>query len=732
MPPKYDDIVDPFDTQFPVGEEYPFPAKEPTFPIPLVYGDMCTSDGSMEEVSEDMPLEILSDTEREEAEQWEARWKAAREAEEFNTMHCRGQKTIDPEDIEFYEQKEEYLRTCGGFRELTPMEFLEKVFKREGDDEDLPFEEQLCKPYTWWKANKEKDKKEKRPAEFAYQYNALAISIHSLRGKKKPTTAPTEAKKKKTGRDPDSNVSSFVLTSKAEALGEALNSGPFVVMSPVSYIGKRRIDRNARYLYAIAIDIDKVDAKNVENLIDLSDPKIEYYGMCLQPQIIVNSGGGIHTYYLLETPQPLVGSMKRVLDAIKKGITHKLWNRRTSHIKDTEIQYQTISQAYRIPGSKTKFGEKVTAWLNLNPDVPAYYSMEGLLDSRRGGTACLSNDTVEQLKNNTYRPNEYTKEQCKELFPEWYHRKVELGRKENKCSKLSRGVYDYWKSQIGNPDLSEGHRYNYLRVLVFKGKNCGVPREEVHRDVLSFVPYLDKLTKNKGNHFTVEDAEAAMKSYNDKYCTCNWTYINTITGLKLGENPNSRRRGDRWIGQEKHLRRAAFVRDVECRLKDTWRNGNGAKSKESIVREWQVANPEGNKSQCAKDTGLSRSTVIKWWRDDTPSEPKQALKAPKNTSKQAIVREWRRIHPEGRKSACAKETGVNISTVAKWWELSRLVDRQSGRKSKESIVRRWQATHPRGTRHHCKLDTHLSMSTIRKYWVVVEAQLKPKPKKYYY
>ena len=32
-----------------------------------------------------------------------------------------------------------------------------------------------------------------------------------------------------------------------------------------------------------------------------------------------------------------------------------------------------------------------------------------------------------------------------------------------------------------------------------------------------------------------------------------------------------------------------------------------------IVQEWRMNNPYGNKTQCAKGTGLSRPTVIKYW-----------------------------------------------------------------------------------------------------------------------
>ncbi|HZK21770.1 MAG TPA: hypothetical protein VFC76_05775, partial [Oscillospiraceae bacterium] len=38
-----------------------------------------------------------------------------------------------------------------------------------------------------------------------------------------------------------------------------------------------------------------------------------------------------------------------------------------------------------------------------------------------------------------------------------------------------------------------------------------------------------------------------------------------------------------------------------------------AKSKQHIIKTWREKNPNGNKYQCEKETGISRVTVYKWW-----------------------------------------------------------------------------------------------------------------------
>ena len=36
-------------------------------------------------------------------------------------------------------------------------------------------------------------------------------------------------------------------------------------------------------------------------------------------------------------------------------------------------------------------------------------------------------------------------------------------------------------------------------------------------------------------------------------------------------------------------------------------------TKKDIVFKWRIEHPTGSKSQCIKETGLSKPTVYKWW-----------------------------------------------------------------------------------------------------------------------
>ena len=56
-----------------------------------------------------------------------------------------------------------------------------------------------------------------------------------------------------------------------------------------------------------------------------------------------------------------------------------------------------------------------------------------------------------------------------------------------------------------------------------------------------------------------------------------------------------------------------FYRDNIYKV--NWRENNGRKPKNTIVKEWRKKNPQGTKADCIRATGLSKPTVYKWWKD---------------------------------------------------------------------------------------------------------------------
>lgn len=487
---------------------------------------------------------------------------------------------VDPElgrKMALYDSKNEYLRSSPDFREIDTYTFLHLLFCRGEDDGSLPFEAEWCESYAWWAQN---ERNTHRPPEFQYVYNGIAQAIYGKRQKDK---------KNKT----------FVITSKAERLNEILEH-PFVIMSPISYTGKRRTKANARYLYAIGVDIDSVDGENIDNLIYQSDPtrpRITFP----QPQIIVNSGSGIHVYFLLETPAPMFKDAYPILNKIKKELTRRMWNKGTTHENPDKPQFQGNCQGFRIPGTQTKFFTKVTAFQNLNPNVKPYYTIADLTYNGN----FLTDEEVTLLKKGTYKPSRVTLQQARELYPEWYERRIVQGHRSGRWY-IKRDLYDWWKERVMT-DASVGHRYFCLMALAVYATKCNIPEDEFKADLLAFVDPLDGLsyTRKEEDRFTVEDALDAAAAYKESYCTFPIEDLRDITGVEILRNQTRKFRK-----QKEHLWRARLIRDG---IHPNWREGSGRKSKQQQVLSWIMEHPSGTKYACGKELGIDKKTVQKWW-----------------------------------------------------------------------------------------------------------------------
>ena len=112
---------------------------------------------------------------------------------------------------------------------------------------------------------------------------------------------------------------------------DEVKGAEFAVMSPVAYSGRNRTAANARWLYGIAIDLDGVEMPQLRDVFHQMNhdiiPKCTY---------CINSGHGLHLYYLLEKPVPLYKHLQDKLREFKYELIRKIWNRYTSTYTERE------------------------------------------------------------------------------------------------------------------------------------------------------------------------------------------------------------------------------------------------------------------------------------------------------------------------------------------------------------------------------------------------------------
>ena len=433
----------------------------------------------------------------------------------------------------------EYLETY--FDELTPKEFYRAIF-----------------PAGELAAHNEKNVKGK--------YNAIAVEL---------------LPKQENG----SNVKRYILTDELDYLNELEQKDNFIIISPISYAGRSRKATNARYIYAMAIDLDGMERE--QNIIDLFHQM--KHDHLPTPTYTVASGTGLHLYYVFNKPIPAFKNIVKQLQALKQDLTRKIWNKYITELYN-KPQLQSLFQGFRAVGTITKTGTRVRAFETGNKIDIEYLNSFCVHDK---------NKVVEYV----YKSNMTLKEAA-EKYPEWYQKIVVEGQKRGTWT-CKKDLYNWWLRRI-KEEATTGHRYYCLMCLAIYAKKSGVTRKELENDAFNLLDVMEELTTEETNHFTRSDILAALELFNDDYITFPIDSITELTALPIEKNKRNGRK------QAVHLARARAVQNIDYPFGE-WRNTKGRPTKEANIKEWRRLNPNGTKAECIEATGISKPTVYKYW-----------------------------------------------------------------------------------------------------------------------
>lgn len=393
------------------------------------------------------------------------------------------------------------------------------------------------------------------------------------------------------------NAKRYLITDELEYIDKLLEKDNFIIISPVSYAGRTRESKNARYIYAIAIDLDGTETR--QQITDL------FYQMendiLPTPTYTVASGTGLHLYYQLESPVPCFDNITKQLHTLKQELTKRIWNRYTTSLYN-KPQLQSLFQGFRLVGGITKAGSRTKAYITGKP-----VSIEYL------------NNFVEkkyQVKEFTYK-SELPLAQAKEKYPEWYEKRV-IKKQPKGVWTCKHDLYNWWLERL-KTGATVGHRYYCIMCLAIYAKKSGVSKEELEKDAFNLVDDMEMLTTDENNHFTRADVLAALEMYNDNYFTFPIDSITELTAIPIEKNKRNGRTRNAHIQRVNTLRK--FSRDELG--EDSYKN-NGRPTKEIEVQQWRYEHPTGSKADCIRDTGLSRPTVKKYW--ESAAEYTQRIK----------------------------------------------------------------------------------------------------------
>lgn len=373
---------------------------------------------------------------------------------------------------------------------------------------------------------------------------------------------------------------------------EFVDNNPMTLCSGLAYRGRVNRLEYAQQMNALVFDLDSVGKDELLTLF-LRMGQEPGLRRLPQPTFLVMSGTGLHIYYVFEEPIALFPNIKLQLKKLKYDLTFKMWEYKATS-QEKQIQYQSINQGFRMVGSKNdkydlpvkafKTGDRVTLdYINAYAD-----EKENQVDIKR-----------------RFRPSQYTKEEAKEKFPEWYQRVVVEKNRNQKKWDIKRDLYDWWLRQSSK--VKGGHRYFYLMCMVIYAVKCNISREEVEADMYDKFDELSQIEHS--NPLTEEDIKSALETYDRQYYNFTIHDIEKLTDIRIDRNKRNYRK------QKQHILVMNAIRDV-IYPEGEWRNKEGrpkgSGTKEDLVREYVKNNPNDNPTEIARNLGISRPTVYKY------------------------------------------------------------------------------------------------------------------------
>lgn len=390
----------------------------------------------------------------------------------------------------------------------------------------------------------------------------------------------------------ENKIKRYTITDELEQIDKLLKSDNFIIVSPMSYVGKSRKSENARYIYALAIDLDGVT--ELHYLTDLFY-QIEN-GIQPKPTYVVSSGRGLHLYYVFKKPIPLFSNIVKQLSDLRNDLIKGLWNKYVT-TEYENIQYESLFQGFRLVGGVTKYGGRTKAYIT-GEKIDIEYLNNFVMNDKNKVT-----DFV-------YKSN-LTLAEAKEKYPQWYEKRIikKLPKNTWTCKK---DLYEWWCREIIK-GAKVGHRYYDIMCLSIYAKKCGVSKKELEAKAFELLPYFDNISESEDNRFTEYDILKALEMYNDSYITFPIKSISRLSGIEIKRNKRNYRK------QQTHIRymnniKAFKILEGECspggRPKGSTKDTT---PKAEIIKQWRIDNPQGTPKQCIKKTGISKNTVYKWW-----------------------------------------------------------------------------------------------------------------------
>ena len=375
-----------------------------------------------------------------------------------------------------------------------------------------------------------------------------------------------------------------------EALEQA-ESRNDVLLGGSTYFKEFVSKQTAKDVHAFIIDMDNVWSGVL--LRALQDDWNTEKETLPKPTYIVNSGTGLHLYFLLDEPIPHYQCNAEGIDSLYRALAVQQTTKRIYLQK----QVQWFGQDFRMAGSLNKYG-----WRNEVFKVGEKWDIDEL-----GKAVGLKDVHFVRYGENRTKPVS--------------ERQRTKNRPKRKGWRCNRGFYDYTLERCRN-ETKEGTRYMSMCALTVIAWKCNVPIAEVERDLLGLLP---KYNDGAVRQIKEQEVQHALLMYNERAMLTQrerlqdwigWKYqpkTNRHYGRQVFKRKKSEEARERGLSNTNLEVRGWTVRDAMY-PNGEWRNKDGRPIAQQTVQSWRETHPAGRKADCIRETGISKPTVLKWWK----------------------------------------------------------------------------------------------------------------------
>ena len=345
-----------------------------------------------------------------------------------------------------------------------------------------------------------------------------------------------------------------------------------VLMGGCTYFNNWISKKSAKDIYTFIIDMDNVYSGTLLNALR-NDWKSANGEPLVKPTYIVNSGTGLHLYFILTQKIPNYKATTENLDKLYRALAIQQTTKRVYLHK----QVQWFGQDFRMAGGLNKYG-----WRNTIFKVGDKWDIDELAKGVGLHDVHFTRYGEKRSKKTSVRKDRQNREG-------W---------------RSNRAFYDYALRNC-RAKTKEGNRYTSMCALSVIAWKCNVSKEELEKDLLSLLPDY-----NKGATRQIKEKEiySAMKMHNKKAMLTQRESLENWQGWEYKPiRRNGRKRAD-------HIKYMNTMKKFKKELGEPVNEGRP--NKEHIVREYRMLHPNASIPECIADTGLGKSTVYKYWEQE--------------------------------------------------------------------------------------------------------------------